>query len=225
MKRSLGNRLRLAYVLLLAACTARDASYYPLAQGHWWYYTTRTSVLGETHAERLFVANETASDQGLFQRLQARHFRELRETNEGIAQVVATRDSAPHLMTLLPKKRDREFRWQSPSLLRLIESRTFAPEDRLRGRRLPFELTGQVIATDATVIVPAGKFTDCLHLAFHGTRNVRTDRGTHLVEVRVTHQEWYAPGIGLVKVERAERSESSFLQDGKFVQELAAYGR
>jgi len=211
--------------ILLVACTAGDRGYYPLAPGRWWYYTTETTILSEPRSERVFIANERTTPQGLVQRLQTRHPRLLRETAQGLVQVVNSQGDGAHAVPILPASLAKDFKWQSNSELRLIESRTFAPEDRLRGRRLPFELTGRVVTTDAEVRVPVGHFAGCLHLQFAGTRKVRTDRGTHLVPVTVLHDEWYAPGIGLVKVARTESADSTFLQTGKFVQELTDYGK
>jgi hypothetical protein len=80
-----------------------------------------------------------------------------------------------------------------------------------------------IAATDESVVVPAGKFDRCLRIDGSGRRNVRTDRGNASAEVSVSHQEWYAPGIGLIKAERWEHAESPFLKAGHFIQVLAQH--
>ena len=46
-----------------------------------------------------------------------------------------------------------------------------------------------------------------------------------IVEVHVAITDWYAPGVGLVKRERREWTDSPFINDGEYRLELEAWGK
>ena len=113
--------------------------------------------------------------------------------------------------------------WTTTSRLALVESRTFARQDKLRNVNLPVDLTMTVASIDETTSVPAGTFKSCIRLDGKGGRTVRIDRGNASATVTVILQEWYAPGIGLIKMTRSENTESPFLKTGCFTQELLQF--
>jgi hypothetical protein len=211
-------------VLALLACGDPAPRYAPLDVGRWWYYEATSDVRGELAHERVYVTNERRVAGILHQRQQADHVQRIRDTAAGVVQLRDDPRAAPREALAIPRTPQPGFAWQIDSELRLIESRTFAAEDRLLGRRLPLKLTARVVAINAVVSVPAGRYNACLHVRFSGTRRVRADRGSLFVEVTVTHEVWYAPGIGLVKATREERSNSSFLRNGHYSQVLLATG-
>ena len=61
-----------ACVLLLLGCNEHSDEYYPLNEGRWWYFTTRTTILDEVAEQRLVVANIGAGtlDDGASVRIQ-----------------------------------------------------------------------------------------------------------------------------------------------------------
>ena len=70
----------------------------------------------------------------------------------------------------------------------------------------------------------AGVFNHCLHVTGRGQTTVQTDRGNASASVTVQVDEWYAPSVGLVKLERQETSESTFLKAGRQTWQLLDYG-
>lgn len=81
----------------------------------------------------------------------------------------------------------------------------------------------EVAALDDVVEVAAGKFKNCLRLEGSGLLNVLADPSTGASEVPVTHTEWYAPGVGLVKLERSETLDTPNIQGGTITMELVAH--
>ena len=51
-----------------------------------------------------------------------------------------------------------------------------------------------------------------------------SDRGNASASVAVTTREWYAAGVGLVRLEREETSTSPFLKNGRQTWTLLDYG-
>ena len=222
----------LACVLLLGSgCSRSDRSYYPTDTGRWWYYETRAEVRSETSRQRLFVSNLKREGERLIQRRQAGQQHVYSITPEGLqhegfseggASDTSAVQATQHLV--LPAKPEPKQQWVFKSRLRVIDSRTFAPEDRLARLPLNLDMQATVAAVDDTVKVPAGRYTQCVRVDSKGKMNVPVDHAQSFVEVIAEQSEWYAPGVGLVRLERKERSDSTFLQNGSYVQELLTTG-
>lgn len=212
------------------ASAANAPDVFPATPGQWWYYATKTRVLDEERSQRLFVANVAFDGRTLLQRRQGGWDHLYAFGDDGISHRSylnrrgSGREAREADALLLPQPANVGASWQYGSRLRLVESRTFAAEDRLSVRYLPVSLEARVAATDATVEVPAGRFRGCVQVEASGRALVPADRGNLEVEVAVTQTEWYAPGVGLVKSVRAETVDSPFLRSGQYVQELLETG-
>lgn len=223
----------LACVLVLSGCGEQNDEYYPLDDGRWWYFTTRTTILDETAEQRLIVANIGAGRLAdgspvMIQRQSSGREIQIRKTSRGLersaVRISVLAEATPQApILILPADHAPGASWTVATRLRLIESRTFARQDKLRNRDLPLELAMSIGARDETVSVPAGNFANCIRVDGIGKRSVRTDRGNASAKVVVEHHEWYAPGVGLVKATRSESAESPFLKAGHYVQELVSY--
>ena len=223
----------IAFLFLAAACERNDrGSYYPLESGRWWQYTTTTVVLDEPVEQKLLIANlGTGKLEGRIvnvQRVQRGLFRYFVDNDDGVARVAARSENAPITkfdppQIVIPGMREAGTKFTIRSGLRVIESRTFARQDKLRPRKIPIELLARVDGIDDVVETPAGIFEHCLRIVSEGSTFVRVDRGNASAEVTVTQSDWYAPGIGLVKSERTEQSDSTFLKSGNYLQVLERY--
>lgn len=230
--RSRVRRLCALIGLALAACADTGSDYYPLDDGRWWYFQTTTTILDEHRDQRFIVSNfgsGTYAGKPVFvQRQSSGRDIYLSRGPRGIERVGVRQNSsgqdpaaAPAL--ILPAELSTESRWTVQTHLALIESRTFARQDKLLNLDLPVQLSMSVAATDETVEVPAGRFNDCVRIEGTGMRSVRVDRGNASAEVHVTHREWYAPGVGLIKSARMETSDSPFLKAGEYSQLLLQF--
>lgn len=226
-------RLLLLCAAVFALGTARAANapeLFPAVPGKWWYYSTLTKVLDEERRQRLFVANVAFDGRTLLQRRQGGWDHLYAIGKDGIAhqsyvnRQAGGREAREVNALLLPQPAELGASWRYDSRLRLIESRTFAAEDRLGMRYLPVALEARIAEVDATIEVPAGRFRGCVKVEASGRTLVPADRGNLEVEVAVTQTEWYAPGVGLVKSVRAEAADSPFLRNGEYVQELLETG-
>ncbi|MEM7467376.1 MAG: hypothetical protein AAF387_10880 [Pseudomonadota bacterium] len=220
--------------IALSACSPSDGSYFPLAAGVWRYYQTTKLILDDTVEQRIIVgvADTIHTDnRQLFVMRQAPDQDSFVEkTGDGIFRVgkrnrhllnETWQQKPTKILPLNPQLGDR---WIVQSELGLIESRTFARQDRLRNRTIPLELNMEITALDEVVDVPAGVFSRCVKISGKGLVKVKTDRGNANADVIVIREDWYAPGIGLVKSNRVEESESPFLKNGAYLQELIAVG-
>ncbi|MGE0482739.1 MAG: hypothetical protein AB7Q81_01220 [Gammaproteobacteria bacterium] len=212
-----------ALVAALLACAGcgPSADYLPLDTGHWWYYALESHVLDEPAEARVVMANigvgELGGQRVHRRRVQATSLDYLAHTDTGV-QRIARRDARRTGIVLddppLVLVRDLGA-WSVPTTLGLVESRTFAPQDRIIPRHIPLDLDKRVAQRDAVTSVPAGQFENCLLVVGAGRVAVRTDRGNASAVVTVTTREWYAPGVGLVRREREEVTDSTFLRSGR----------
>jgi hypothetical protein len=84
----------------------------------------------------------------------------------------------------------------------------------------PFDLLYEIAGLNETVETPAGKFEKCVKVEAFGRMTVYADPRTGYKEVDVVHREWYAPGVGLVKLEREEPVELNIIKGGKLTMVL-----
>ena len=209
--------------LVLAACSPGGNPYYPVDDSTWWVFDVSSTILDEMRTSRFVARNRGLQRDG---RLRQSHqaYRTTALDVTGGAVVRASSVPGAPLHTVLPATPAPGQRWHVLSSLRVIESRTFARQDRIVRRHYPVDIEKSIAAIDATVTTAAGRFDGCLLVVGHGVAWVRTDRGNSSAEVRVETREWYAPGLGPVRVERSETSHSTFLIDGRETWDLLDYG-
>ncbi len=228
---ALGCCLTLAALTLhrTAQTGASGLLFFPAAAGRWWYYRTQSTILGERREQRLLFANAQLERRGSIARLtqqrQLRHLALFQIDKHGVARIGPPHTALAGVNRLLPQNLRRGEKWTSMTRLGFIESRTFAQEDRLTNRAIDVALENTIVRTNATVDTPAGRFSNCLQIDSEGETVVRTDRGNHYAQVKIIESSWYAPSVGLVKIARAEKSDSSFLGEGRYEQLLLQYGQ
>jgi hypothetical protein len=85
------------------------------------------------------------------------------------------------------------------------------------------ELEGKIETLDAMVIVPAGRFENCMKITMRGSSFKDAGNYVGLTLVNVEQTSWYAKGVGLVRMERIETTESNALDKGTLLIELADF--
>jgi hypothetical protein len=227
--------LPIVLALILTGCSEKDSTYYPLTAGRWWYYAVADTILDEARSSRFLALNmgrahSSVHDKVFVQMVQAHGADFLRADGAGIARVAHLRQGMrvpredPEPRIILPGQIVVGTHWQTTTTLGLAESRTFEPRDRLVPRRLALVLNKQIVALDDAVEVAAGRFLACLRIEGIGAIEVPTDRGNSTATVDVHTREWYARGVGLVKLEREEISTSTFIKGGRQAWELVDFG-
>ena len=223
--------LCLIFASLLIGCAKQDNAPFPTDPGRWWYYQTRTQILKDVSEQRLLISNLARDQHSFQQRRQASWDHQFGFTGKGLVhQQYFNRGEGMGTLRevnalVLPQTLAVGEAWTFSSALHLIESRTFATEDHLGHRPLPLVMHAKIAAIDDTVRVPAGRYTGCIRVEASGETTVPTDRGSSTATVKAEQQEWYAPGVGLVRLTRKETSDSQFLDKGEYTQELLQTAR
>ncbi|MEM9388338.1 MAG: hypothetical protein AAGA68_25020 [Pseudomonadota bacterium] len=84
-------------------------------------------------------------------------------------------------------------------------------------------LTMMIEATNDVVTTPAGRFENCLRVVGEGSIELYGDARQGFITVPITQTEWYAPGVGLVKLLREEPLEAEIFEGGSIQYELIGY--
>ena len=114
--------------------------------------------------------------------------------------------------------------WPGVSRTAVLEN-TGPPWETLFRVDVSVDMQYRVEATAERVITPAGAFDDCVLIAGHGAASADVGNYIGRTEITVTSREWFAPDVGLVRMEREETTTASAISGGSLVMELEAiYG-
>ena len=210
--------------VLTSGCTSvGENSYFPLNSGlEWQYRVTSRNLSGQQihqlqvenkgqqrYAEETYYVRRTNTDTDYF----------FQEDAAGIFRAGKRRlsESAPQWDD--PKRYVLKYplsiatRWVN-------ETRLYALQDP-PGPPPAFPMTYSIEAMKDTVTVPAGTFRGCIRIKGEGVIRLPADPITGLSQaVMVTTFEWYAPGAGLVKLQRREQVDTEQTSAGEILIEL-----
>lgn len=219
-------------LLVLAGCRGgNQTAYFPLDPGMNWHYRVTSEIknLGKEHSEML-VANRgtmTVDGQKVAPRMyQDGHIYYYVAQDDGILLVAdralgqETKPAQPDQFAL-KYPLDTGTSWPVHSQTYLLRRQIFSPTAVIMVPiTAPIDITYSIEGKTDTVKVPAGVFHDCLRL--HGTASAVRDLGERIgdAEVKIDTTEWFAPGVGLVKMVRSEDSHPESPASGTMTIEL-----
>lgn len=222
--------------LLLAACgNAPDTPYFPLESGRRWTYTLHeTNALGEkTETFEITSAGPRERNGETFwlrrNSLGTEYWLKLDERNIVRAGLRTTVEFEPRdeptprtVLPIAPKLGDG---WEQPSQPFILERAVPFRERFLHHESVRFALQMKITAVDEEVTVPAGTFKHCIKAEGDALIYVLADPRLGGSEVVVRHTEWYAPGVGLIKLQRVEPLETTQIVGGEVTMELESFER
>ena len=220
-----------ALLLLCAACAPGDDDYFPTTPGYEWVYDISRTVLrsSEPLRQKSIVRNLRAENVGaqryypkIYASGEKRYFT---RTGDGVAY---RRSGAQPPALILSYPPEPGANWRALSQLYLFELPEKPGQDRDRIRRdqtkpaltLEYTITG----TDDVVEVPAGRFARCVRVEAQGFLDLPARRGPGIRSIKVEQTQWFAPGVGLVKMTRREYAPPG-LYPARYTQALAAFSR
>jgi hypothetical protein len=235
--------VRCAALLLLcaalAACSPGSGgeSFFPLQEGRQWRYRVTTTIDDRpTQVEQLSVHNRGREE--LFsQSATRRHTNSgtdywLREDESGTWRIAAQHalEREPQQDELVDGTRRYVLKkpyavgteWKAFTTAYVLQRRNEVPKE-VRRTHKPMVMTYQIAAANEGVEVPAGRFEGCLRVLGNAAVRVYVDHQFAWRDIGLVTREWYCPGVGLVKVEREERSPSRFMLGGSVLLELTAW--
>lgn len=226
--------LLLLAVVLQAGC-GKDATlerYFPLAPGmHWQYRVERITMDGARQLRHVVSSRVPTSYAGNRAAVRetpdgTRHY--YRRTAAGIERIGERgvdgreRDVAGEL--ILPTRLAPHAAWTSATTTSVLEN-SGPPWESLFRLNVPLSLDYSITTLSGGVSTPAGHFDDCV--VVRGRGRTQVDAGNYVghAEIEIETTAWYAPGIGLVRLERDERTTASAIDHGRLVMELDHWHR
>jgi hypothetical protein len=219
----------------LAGCGASSPAtgYFPLEKGHQWTYDQTTewenNTLEHETIELTTLGSESLEGSKAWRRRSASGVDYwLRSDDTGIYRVASKSD-----LDETPKP-DAQRRyvlkaplavgtsWQATTTAYLLRRRQeFPPEIRHSHPSIPMTYT--IAAVGQSVTTRAGEFKDCIKVQGNAQLKLFADPVVGWRDMALTTTEWYCNGVGLVRLERSEPAQSTFLTGGALRMELVAW--
>ncbi|MCQ8896637.1 hypothetical protein NQT62_09355 [Limnobacter humi] len=221
--------VRAVVLVGLSACQPSAGHYFPLDAGHEWHYRLDYKLADGERQQRLSIrtlgTTEVRMVGGQDVKASVRRTSDgtdyyIQDTDDGVYRVAkrlvvqyqGVTDPKPRLVLPKGKNLRKGYSWT-------VESQPMAihwvpPFNEANGSLKPFDLVYTVAALDETVDTPAGRFEHCIKLEGEGKVTIYADASIGYQEVFISHEEWYAPGVGLVKLLRKEPLSASTIIKG-----------
>jgi hypothetical protein len=231
---SLRKLALLATVAALSACSRGESPiYFPLGGDQHWeyrYHETNPLVDNEQRFDIDNAGSKPRNDQRHYLRRNENGTEYWLKIDGGDVLRVATRtaveeepttDETPlKVMPVKPAVGDSWTILSQPFILERAEPfrERFTHDESKR-----FELHQKVVSLDEEVTVPAGTFRHCLKIEGEALIHVLADPRLGGSEVPIRQTEWYAPGVGLIKLHRIEELGTAQIVGGEVLMELVDY--
>lgn len=212
--------------LFIASCSSTETGYFPTAPGHEWTYDIRRIVpeFNEPIVQKSIVRNlpaRTVGDITYYPKAYAngsiRHFT---RSADGISRSNPGHEGADPVIAH-PLNVGNE--WSAGSRLYLFDlpKKLEGAWDRISSN---LELDYTITSLDDPVDVPAGYFPRCLRIDAIGFLDLPSRLMLGIRIIKVEQSQWYAPGVGLVKMTRKEYAIPN-LYPSEYTQVLTSFKR
>lgn len=204
------------FALFLASCGVNITDYYPLKEGMSWEYRIDKS---QTQDIENFAPRDMGGIEVIPQKIEnsagtAFHF--VTKDKDGIYTYAYQAPSAtepkvlPEADYILKNPLKPGKSWEeSASVQLLLES-------------IPYAMVYLVESKSETVTVPAGTFENCLLIK--GSGLAQSDKGAlGIIKISITEDNWYAPGVGLVKSVRKQSGNHVLAGSGETLVQLLSW--
>lgn len=218
--------------LLIISCSQKENSYFPLDKGYKWQYDvsliTRDGLLnqkyifnnlgkGELNGESVYL-RQSLDGSILYYSLSEEGIYYLGNINSQRINPEFNEDK----QLIIPNELSVGTEWEHTTVTRLLK-KTGPPQKTVFKiiAKVPLEI--KIESLDETVDVPAGHFENCMKVSMEGFVFKNAGNYVGLTMVSVDQTNWYAPGIGLIKMERLETTARKALDKGTLLVELAKF--
>ena len=224
--------LSLAVCLSLVACRGESPlGYFPLQPGLSWDYHVETVTPQARRENRLRITNLGVSefdgknyhvrktDTGNFYYFDQRHDGIVRVSKRTIIEPYPRANMQERPVFRQPAEVGAQWSYLvKPHLIK----RTFETGKILK-HEISYLMNWRIEGVDARVEVPAGRFENCLHVRGTATFDVPRVLSSIKDVITFTTDEWYAPGVGLVRVEHSEAVDSDQVDGGSITMALTHF--
>jgi hypothetical protein len=123
---------------------------------------------------------------------------------------------------VIPDKPVLGSQWQQSTVTKLLK-KTGPPQKTVFEIFAKVDLEARIESLEEIVDVPAGRFKNCMKITMSGSSFKDAGNYVGLTLVNVEQTSWYAPDVGLVKMQRIETTQSDALDKGTLLIDLADF--
>ena len=208
------------------------SDYFPLEKGRFWEYrvetnhtetvptytTLRIDNIGKkTISDKDYWVRRTSNGTDYYLRKEQKGI--FRYGKRNIISMKPTMDASKRMVLPLPLSENSSTSWsvltQSYTIHRILPNYEAAHENTAH-----FQMTYTIESINEEITVPAGNFKQCILIEGQAQIDQLVGANTGDGIVEMTTREWYAPGVGLVKLERLEPLDGGVFKGGKITYEL-----
>ena len=224
--------LLITLCFLLGACKSNETSYFPLNSGYSWHYDVRQITRdgldrqkyilnnlgeGELDGQRVFL-KRSIDGTTLYYSMTEDAIVYLGNTNNKTLSPEFKQEN----QTVIRKPFSVDTEWQQLTTTKLLK-KTGPPQKTEFKIIAEVPLEEKIASIDETINVPAGRFENCMKVTMTGSTYKNAGNYVGLTVVKVKQTNWYAKGVGLVKMERIETTQSEALDKGSLLVELVDF--
>jgi uncharacterized protein DUF3108 len=219
-------------LLFCVSCSKNENSYFPLSKGYKWQYDV-TLITRDGLSKQKYILNNLGEGQLEGKPVYLRQ--SLDDTilyysvsDEGIYYLGnIDSQSIEHefiedIQLVIPKPLTVGTEWEQTTITKLLK-KTGPPQKTVFEIFAKVPLEVKVESLTETVTVAAGNFQNCMKITMSGFEFKNAGNYIGLTMVSVEQTNWYAPGVGLIKMERIETTQRKALDKGSLSLELAEF--
>ena len=219
-------------VFISAGCSKKENSYFPLSSGLKWHYnvalTTRDGLQKQKYILHNIGSDKLNGEPVFLRKSLDGTVLYYSISNNGIYYLgsLDSRAINPKFYAdkriVIPKPFTIDTEWEQVTHTRLLKKT--GPPQRTEFKiiaEVPLEI--KIESLEDTVIVPAGQFNKCMRIKMIGSAYKDAGNYVGLTLVNVEQTNWYSSGVGLVKMERIETTQSDALDKGTLLVELTEF--
>lgn len=221
---------------ILGGCGQKPAqdNFFPLDEGRTWTYRVVKNLdeADETTVDTLSFAALGAQDVDGKPALR-RHSDNgvdywFRNDESGVYRVASKNPLEKELKTdnppryVLKRPHVVGAQWEANTVAYILQRKNEVPKE-IRYTHKPVMMTYRIDALAQKIETPAGAFEGCIKVVGEAKIKLYVDALFSWRDMPLFSTEWYCPGVGLVRVERVEKSPSRTLRGGTLVLELTQW--
>ena len=227
-----GYILVIFLVFISTGCSKKENSYFPLSSNLKWHYnvalTTRDGLQKQKYILQNIGTDELNGEVVYLRESLDGTILYYSISDDGIYYLgnLDIRESKPKSFAdkniVIPTPFTVNTEWEQITYTKLLKKT--GPPQRTEFKiiaEVPLEI--KIESLEDTVIVPAGKFNKCMRIKMIGSAYKDAGNYVGLTLVNVEQTNWYSLGVGLVKMQRIETTQSDALDKGTLLIELTEF--
>ena len=228
----LNYSLAIFFLVICTSCSNKEYSYFPLNSGLKWHYNVLLTTRDGLKKQKYILHNigsDKLNGEPVFLRKSLDGTTLYYSVLEKGIYYLGSSDSSvldPKFISdkrlVIPKPFAINTKWEQLTTTKLLK-KTGPPQKTVFKiiAKAPLEI--KIESLDDTVVVPAGQFNNCMRIKMTGSSYKNAGNYVGLTLVNVEQTNWYSPGVGLVKMERLETTQSAALDKGTLSIELTRF--